>query len=90
MFKIKWFCKKKNTPNISFNLKLNYNDDDTDLLIQLRWERSSIFGPDTTTRDPVSTNRQITDWARAWKKRFPYRGTGKRRLAGSALICGHV
>ena len=69
------FLNKKNTPNISFNLKLHYNDDDTDLLIQLRWERTSIFG-DTTTRDPVSTNRWITDWARAWKKRFPSRGTG--------------
>ena len=70
------FLNKKNTPNISFNLKLHYNDDDTDLLIQLRWERTSIFGADTTTRDPVSTNRWITDWARAWKKRFPSRGTG--------------
>ena len=71
------FVKKKNTPNISFNLKLNYNDDDTDLLIQLRWERTSIFGADTTTRDPsVSTNRQMSDWAREWKQRFPSRGTG--------------
>ena len=78
MFKIKWFCKKKKTPNISFNLKLDYNDDDTDLLIQLRWERSSIVGPDTTTRDPsVSTNRQMSDWAREWKQRFPNRGRGE-------------
>lgn len=69
------FLNKKNTPNISFEVKLHDKDDDTDLLIQLRWERTSIFG-DTTTRDPVSTNRRITDWARAWKKRFPSRGTG--------------
>ena len=47
------------------------------MLIQLRWERTSIFGADTTTRDPsVSTNRQMSDWARGWKQRFPSRGTG--------------
>ena len=72
------FLNKKKTPNISFEVKLHDKDDDTDLLFQLRWERSSIFGADTTTRDPsVSTNRRITDWARAWKQRFPNRGRGE-------------
>ena len=71
------FLNKKKTPNISFEVKLHdKDDDDTDLLFQLRWERTSIFG-DTTTRDPsVSTNRRITDWAREWKQRFPNRGRG--------------